>query len=94
MSLKVLKSVKALMKKITGQKDQSGYYKSQVGAFTKLKSLNEFAYVISYRELEADKSINMLANKECANIPYRQANYNCAIWFLNFLDNITSEEVI
>jgi hypothetical protein len=36
----------------------------------------------------------MLANKECANIPYRQANYNCAIWFLNFLDNITSEEVI
>jgi len=82
------------MIKITGQEDQSSYYKSQVGAFTKLKSINEFAYVISYRELEADKSMKMLANKECANIPYRQANYNCAIWFLNFIDNITSEEVI
>lgn len=80
------------MSKITAQSDQTKYYKAQKAAFTKLKSLKEFDYVIGYWEFEAETAMSNLSNPKQQDIAYWQARYNTAVWFLNFIDNITSPD--
>ena len=82
------------MKFFQREDDQIEHYTAQRNAFLTLQSINAFTYVIEYWELEADEAIRNLWDKDCKKIEFRQAKYNSAMWFLNFIDNIASEEVL
>lgn len=90
MSLKVRKSVTEFTKRAMKAWPDK-FYKAQRNAFLKLQSIEEFKYVVSYWELEAETAMSKLSDPSTKDVDYERARYSLAIWFLKFLDNIVSD---
>lgn len=72
--------------------DQGRFYDNQKAAIIAIQHEEWYKYITGYRELEAETAMQKLASKDtkAEDISYWQAKHNTAIWFLDFLGNITS----
>lgn len=88
--LKIHRNVQTLFGLLWDKDRQAQYYDIQKWVVKGLSLHEWFAHLISYREIEADDALRRLSSKDTSieHIRYRQARYDSAITFLDWIDRM------
>lgn len=91
--LRIRERVLRLFKSLYSIEKQGEYYDNSKQAIKELQRLPWYQYVIDYREREANNAMNSLVDKNTSPelVRYYQARLDCAISFLDYLNNILTE---
>lgn len=79
------------MKLLSKEGNQWDYYDAQVNAILEIKSCWWYKYIVDYRNLKAETAMQNLSNPKTPKelLAYYQAEYNTAIEFIDWLDNMS-----